>query len=230
MVAETLMLINPKRRSAGRKKPRTAAQKAATKRMVAANRARRSPAKRKSNPIKHRRVTHHAVAAPARRRSRRRHNPISMHKPLAMLMPALMGAGGALVVNAAMNYIPLPTMLTTGKLRYATKFGIALLIGHFGKKFLGHKAVQMAEGAMIVTMTEALKDVVGGATGLQLGDSDGISYISPAQLAAYTDGSVNMGAYLAGATHIGSDEIGNDFDTGAMLTPQGAANFDYNYR
>lgn len=227
MGAETLMLINPKRRSAGRKKPRTAAQKAATKRMIAANRARRAPAARKSNPIrrhKRRATTHHAVAAPARRRRHaRRHNPISLHKPLAMLMPALYGAGGALAVNAAMNYLPLPAMLSTGRIRYATKFGLALLIGTFGKKVLGSKAEKMAEGAMIVTMAEALKDIVGGATGLQLGDSDGISYISPAQLAAYTDGGSQFAAYLNG------DESSNDFDAGVNLTPQGAPNFDYTY-
>lgn len=224
MVAETMMLINPKRRSAGRKKPRSAAQKAATKRLVAHNRARRTPAKRKSNPIKHRRpTTHHAVAAAPRRRRARRHNPISLNKPLAMLMPALYGAGGALAINAAMNYLPIPAMLTTGKIRYATKFGLALLLGTFGKKLLGAKAEKMAEGAMIVTMAEAMKDIVGGATGLQLGDSDGISYISPAQLAAYTDGGSQFAAYLNG------DESANDFDSGVNLTPQGAPNFDYTY-
>ncbi len=223
MVAQTLMLINPKRRSAGRKKPRSAAQKAATKKLVALNRTRRSPARR-SNPIKHhRKARHHAVSAPVRHHRRRRSNPISLHKPLAMLMPALYGAGGALVINAAMNYLPLPAMLTTGKVRYATKFGLAMLLGTFGKKLLGAKAHQMAEGAMIVTMTEALKDIVGGATGLQLGDSDGISYISPAQLAAYTDGGSNFAAYLNG------DESANDFDSGVNLTPQGAPNFDYTY-
>lgn len=222
MVGETLMLINPKRRSAsGRKKPRSTAQKAATKRLVALNKSKRAPTRR-ANPIRRRKTTHHAVATTARRR-RRHHNPISMHKPLAMLMPALYGAGGALVINAAMNYLPLPAMLTTGRVRYATKFGLALLIGTFGKKVLGAKAQAMAEGAMIVTMAEALKDIVGGATGLQLGDSDGISYISPAQLAAYTDGGSNFAAYLNG------DESANDFDSGVNLTPQGAPNFDYTY-
>ncbi len=222
MVAETLMLINPKRRSAARKKPRSAAQKAATKRMVSANRSRRVT--RKANPIHKRRTTHHAVAAPARHKRRaRRHNPIALNKPLAMLMPALYGAGGALVINAAMNYLPIPAMLTTGKIRYATKFGLAMLLGTFGKRLLGAKAQQMAEGALIVTMTEALKDIVGGATGLQLGDSDGISYISPAQLSAYTDGGSNFAAYLNG------DESANDFDSSVNLTPQGAPNFDYTY-
>ena len=60
-------------------------------------------------------------------------------------------------------------------------------------------------------------------TGLQLGDSDGISYISPAQLAAYTDGGSQFAAYL------GADESANDFDSGANLTPQGAPSFDYTY-
>ena len=221
MVAETMMLINPKRRSAGRKKTRSAAQKAATKRLVSFNKARKAPSARRSNPIrKTRRKT--AVSAPASRR-RRRSNPISLNKPLAMLMPALYGAGGALAVNAVMNYVPLPAMLTTGRMRYITKIGLAVLIGTFGKKLLGAKAQAMAEGAMIVTMTEAMKDIVGGATGLQLGDSDGISYISPAQLAAYTDDGSQFAAYL------GADESGNDFDSGVNLTPQGAAAFDYQY-
>ena len=220
MVAETMMLINPKRRSAGRKKPRSAAQKAATKRLVSFNKARKAPSARRSNPIrKTRRKT--VSSAPAARRRRR--NPITLNKPLAMLMPALYGAGGALAVNAVMNYIPLPAMLTTGRMRYVTKIGLAVLMGTFGKKLLGAKAQVMAEGALIVTMTEAMKDIVGGATGLQLGDSDGISYISPAQLAAYTDETTQFNAYL------GADESSNDFDSGSNLTPQGAPAFDYEY-
>lgn len=203
-----LMLINPRRRSAGRKKTRTAAQKRATAKLVALNKSR----KRRSNPIAanpKRRTYRHAAASSAPRRSRRRSNPISLRNPVAMLMPALIGAGGALAVNAVVNYIPLPAMLTQGRMRYVTKFGIAVLLGTVGRKFLGSKAEKMAEGSMIVTMTDALKDVVGGATGLQLGENDdGIAYYSPAQIAEYTD---QMSMYMNGAESVETSPDGYNY-------------------
>ncbi len=197
-MAGELLLINPKRRS-GARKPRSAAQKAATRKLVALNRS-----KRRSNPIatNPKRRARRSVARTTTTIRRRRHrNPISLKSPMALLMPALMGAGGALAVNAAINYLPLPAFAKAGRTRYLTQFGLAFALGVFGKKFIGAKAEEMAKGAMIVTMTNALKDVVGGATGLQLGDAgdDGaISYYSPAQIAEYVDGNSGIDMYVSG--------------------------------
>jgi len=157
----SLMLINPRKRKGGR----TAAQKAATRRMLAANRARRgaSPkrrSKRRSNPIGLSRVSR--AVKRVTRRSKRRSNP-SMRSMTggmgAMLMDSLKGAGGAVVVNAVTNY--LPAKVTTGKMVYVTRAAIALVLGTFGKKLLGNSARIMAEGALVVNFHDAINSVAG---------------------------------------------------------------------
>jgi len=159
----SLMLVNPRKRKSGR----SAAQKAATRRMLAANRSRRSnPAKRtkrrtalRSNPVGLSRVRH------AMRRTKRRSNP-SLRGMLGsaggiggMLMNSLKGAGGAVVVNAATHY--LPVSLTTGKLVYVTRAAIAIALGTFGRKLLGSNARIMAEGALTVNFHDAINSVAG---------------------------------------------------------------------
>lgn len=208
----TLMLINPKGRTkmAKSRKHRSPAQKAATKRMLAANRGGRAAPARKtrrrktsyaSNPIasvRRRRRSH--VAKATRSSRRRRSNPISLRGPMQLLMPALKGAAGALTVNAIFNYAPLPLILRNGKMVYLTKGLLAVALGVFGKKFLGNTAVQMAEGALTVIATNAAQDLL-SATGLKLGDADGIAYYSPADIAAgalLSNPSENLGAYVDG--------------------------------
>jgi hypothetical protein len=205
----TLMLVNPRKRRAGPRKHRTAAQRAATARMVAANKARRG---RRSNPI-------HTVAhaAPARRRravahhvkhrARRRHNPISLRGPLSMLMPALQGAAGAVAVNAAIKYLPLPIMLKSGATANLTKGVLAILLGTFGRKLFGHTAVKMAEGALTVTATNAITQAL-GKTGLNLGDASGdVAYYAPA-LQYQHSGAPALGDYQPDYNRDGEMTIG----------------------
>ena len=181
-----LMLINPRKRTGGRKKPRTAAQRAATKRMLAANRSKRGVApkratrKRRKNPIGLARVKR-AVSrvSPRKRRSARRRNPIggslrgAAGGIMGMSMQALQGAGGALLVNTALNYIPmLPTALTSGNGKYIARVGVAIAIGVFGKKIMPQRiATNMAVGAMTVALHDLLLGIAAGAMPkLQLGD------------------------------------------------------------
>lgn len=186
----SLMLINPRKRG-GAKKHRTAAQKAATRRLVAANKARRhtksrsrtvvvhatanpSPRKRRRNPIKH---VMHAV----KHRARRRRNPIGGGGIKSLLMPAVVGTAGALVVKAAIGYLPLPATLKTGNAATLTKAALAILLGTFGAKFIGHKARTMAEGSLTVTATEAISALL-ASKGVQLGevsDESLIAYYAP---------------------------------------------------
>ena len=211
----TLMLINPKGRTkmAKTRKHRSPAQKAATRKMLAANRARRGTSvtkrlvKRRArntkpgyfpNPVRRKRRSHvtHAVRQSRRRRS----NPISLRGPMQLLMPALKGAAGALTVNAVFNYAPLPLFLRNGKMVYLSKGLIAIALGVFGKKFLGNTAVQMAEGALTVIATNAAQDLLAN-TGLKLGDADGIAYYSPADIAPgalLSNPEQNLGAYVDG--------------------------------
>ena len=210
----TLMLINPKGRTkmAKTRKHRSPAQKAATRKMLAANRARRggraSPARKTrrrktyaANPVASvRRKRRSHVAHAVRHSRRRRSNPISLREPMQLLMPALKGAIGALTVNAVFNYTPLPLFLRNGKMAYLSKGLIAIAFGVFGKKFLGNTAVQMAEGALTVIATNAAQDLLAN-TSLRLGDADGIAYYSPADIAPgslLSNPEQNLGAYVDG--------------------------------
>lgn len=175
---EQLLLVNPSPRPSRRKKPRTAAQKRATAKLVAANKARR---RRKTNPVtpvaapKYRRSTRRArsaVTTYARRSRARKRNPIGGGIG-DLLTGALTGAVGALAVNAAYNYLPIPATMRSGYTGYAVKGAFAVALGVFGKRLLGRRAVKAAEGSLVLTMSQAIIQASAG-TGVNLG------YYSPA--------------------------------------------------
>lgn len=191
-----LMLINPKKRSTRRKKARSPAQRAATKKMLAANRARRSSRKtsrRKSNPVGLSRVARRTV-----RRSRRR-NPARALGGIGsnitgMAMPAIQGAGGALLINTALNYLPLPAMLKSGNGKYLARAGLAIAVGTFGSKLLpGRVASNMAVGALTVALHDLMLGIASRAMPtLQLGDvgdyDDGVAaYVDQPQMLGYEE-------------------------------------------
>lgn len=158
----SLMLINPRKRRKSRK-PRSAAQKAATRRMVAARHGRASnPAPRRSkrrasarrhNPIGLSRVHHVA------RRRTRRHNPISLKAGNIgdLLMTGAKGAIGSVIVNAITSY--LPPVVKTGKVLYVTRAALSILIGTVGGKVLGKHARAMAEGALAVNFADLINSL-----------------------------------------------------------------------
>ena len=179
-----LMLVNPKARGRKVKKTRSAAQKAATRKLVALNRAKRGTAKRKRNPV----AALRSVAGKVRKYARRRRNPIST----AAIRPTVssivnvgtqsfQGAGGALLVNTALNYIPLPDQLKSGNGKYLARAAMAVAVGVFGSKVLPRNvAANMAVGAMTVAMHDMMLNVVSRAMPtLRLGDvgdyDDGVS-------------------------------------------------------
>lgn len=194
----SLMLINPKARSKARP-ARSAKQKAATKKMLAANRARRGPhnaryAARKAtntvpgyfpNPVKRRKARAVGLARVSAV-SKRRRNPTAALRSsgglMGMGMTAVQGAGGALLVNTALNYMPfLPAVLKTGNGKYLARVGVAIAIGAFGNKLLpGKVAANMAVGAMTVAFHDLMLGLGSQAMpGLKLGDvgdyDDGVS-------------------------------------------------------
>jgi hypothetical protein len=158
----SLMLINPRKR----KSARSPAQKAATRRMLA---ARHGGAKRRKNPIAKRRTRARTavarVVSRVKRRSKRRSNPSlrgltgGMGGMGSMLMNSLKGAGGAVLVNVATNYMP--AAVKQGKMVYVTRAVIALLIGTVGKKVLGNNARVMAEGALVVNTHDFINAMAG---------------------------------------------------------------------
>jgi hypothetical protein len=192
----SLMLINPKKRS---KKPRTAAQKAATRKLVALNRGKGKPSRakkrstattvtvRRSNPIGLARVHH-------KRRVARRHNPLSIKGVTGSVMPmamaSLQGAAGAIAVNTALNYMPfLPASLNSGNGKYLARVVAAVALGAVGSKVLPRGvAEKMAIGAMTVAMHDLMLGIAATAMPTarlgDVGDYDtGVSAYVP--MAAY---------------------------------------------
>lgn len=201
----SLMLINPtkKKSSGGRKKPRTAAQKAATKKLVALNRGKGRPARPskkraasttvtvlRSNPIGLARVSKRRVA-------RRRNNPLSLggigKGVVPLLSASAQGAAGAFAVTTALNYMPfLPAALNSGNGKYLARIAASVALGVLGGKVLPKGVAQnMAVGSITVAMHDLL---LGIATQkfptMRLGDvgdyDTGVSAYEP-NMAAYAD-------------------------------------------
>lgn len=182
-----ILLINPSPRPSKRKrkpsksgatkmakvkKRRTAAQRAATARLVALNKRRRNPAKRKStkrrrnpvgalttlaaNPIRKRRRVH----ASPKRIVRRRRNPIKANMIMGVIKPAAIQAGGGLGLNLIMSFLTsyLPDSLKTGPGRSAIELAVAVGIGAFGGKVVSRGlAKDLAQGAATITMYNLAK-------------------------------------------------------------------------
>lgn len=208
---EQILLINPKARSpkmARRHTRRTRraaspAQRAARARFAAMARARRrNPAprraKRRSNP----RVRHHYLTAPhvTHRRHRhhaRRRNPIGSAGMKGLLMPAIKGAAGAVLVDAVFNFLPLPATLTTGTIGMVTKAAAAVALGTMGRKAFGHSATDMAIGSLTVQTYGLLRQLLPASI-------TGLGYISPGvQVGANVPPAIAAPAPSAGVAGLG---------------------------
>ena len=204
------------------RKHRTAAQKVATKKLVAHNRARRSRpkragtsvAKRRSNPIGLKRVIHGRRSV--RHAAKRRRNPIGglmragASGVMGMSMQALQGASGALLVNTMLNYVPmLPVALKSGNGKYLARAGAAIAVGVFGSKVMPKAIAQnMAVGALTVALHDLLLGLAAQSMpSLKLGDvgdfDDGVSeYIASPNMAGmsgydvYDTNGSSLGEYV----------------------------------
>ena len=191
-----LMLINPrKRKTGGRRKTRSAAQKAATRRLVAFNKSKRSSRSRsvavRSNPIRRRRS---ALKAVSRRRSYRR-NPISMGGITSSIKDAGIGAVGAIGVDYLYNLLPLPASMKTGLMGTASKVGTALLLGTLGKKVLGQTAAKMAAGSLTVIAYDLIKSYLP----VPVPAVAGLGYMSPGINGGYLpQNGMGVGEYTGG--------------------------------
>lgn len=190
-----LMLINPAKRPAKRRKASPAQLRA-----LAAGRRKRSGLAANPAP-RRRRSSLRAVARSTRRRVRR--NPVGMGGIMGSLMGAVQGAGGAVAVNAVYNLLPLPVALKTGVAASATKMALAVGLGMVAKPVLGRAAGKMAEGAMTV----AAYDLIQSFMPVSMGGSSvaGLGYMSPGMVAggsALPNMSVpnfaGMGEYVSG--------------------------------
>ena len=201
-----LMLINPAKRPTKRRRKnpagRSAAQKAATRKMHAANRRNRgsaaAPKRRRRNPLAAssvRRVT---------RRTRRARNPIggiSTTGILGSITDAAIGAGGALAVDMLFNYLPLPASFKVGVAGTAAKAATAIALGTVGRKVLGRTAGKMAAGALTVIAYDAMKGFIPGAAATVAG----LAYMSPGLPAGYLP-QQGMGEYIRQGNMAGVSE------------------------
>lgn len=171
-----ILLVNPRKRRTTRRK--TTSRKRPARRKVA---RRRSPVKR---------VT---------RRRRRRSNP-TMRGVQGQAMTAFNGAIGALGLDIALGYIPIPANLKAGPLGYATKLAGAVGLGVVAKNFVkASTATKLTEGAMTVVIHSALRDTVQQfAPQIQMGE-----YMYPNESLGYYGSGWNpnyaadeMGAYF----------------------------------
>lgn len=170
----------------------------------------------------------------SRRHSRRRHrNPsvlgvLSPSNILGQLVPAAYGAGGAIVLNVGLSYLPLPDFLKTGWARHGVRLVGAMLVGWGARKFLGERGRAVGFGALTVVVYDILKGLIATASpeiGARLGDFEDVSladegFIDPASpVSAYltgdpddndgVDGVNGMGAYLRGDLDGNLDGVGD---------------------
>ena len=164
--------------AAHRRKHRTAAQKAATRRMIAANRARRAPNPIGSHRRKRRTLRSRAASAVrhAVRRVRRRRNPIHLathrrhrrRNPIRvggimnhLLMPAVTAASGAIALDVLWGFLPIPANIKTGPLKYVAKGAGAVAMAMLGSKIVKKStADNMAIGALTVIMHDAARELI----------------------------------------------------------------------
>lgn len=212
-----------------RKKPRTAAQKRATAKLVAMNKARRSggsrPARkvrrktRRSNP-----VVETVMANPKRRRRAnprrsskaaasgagrvlryRRRNPVGGIGEFmsAQLLPSAIGGGGALLLDVALAVLPIPATMKVGAMAPIVRIAGAVGIGALANMVTSRKtANQIAAGALTVTMYQIARGFL--AKALPAGSVPGLS-APPFYDPALPGG---MGEYISGPGEDGLPQLG----------------------
>lgn len=239
-MSEPVLLLNPRRRRRTRNKSGQFVRSKNARRRRRRNpiaalanprrrRRRRNPIAALANPRRRRRRRNPIAAFAANpRRRRRRHfanarrrryhrNPIGLSRRgiMSAILPAATGAGGAILLDLAMNYIPIPEQFNTplykGLARVAGAFGIGYAAGFVTSK---RNAQMITLGALTVVAYGVLRDLVVqnfpqlGLSGITDYDMSNLSlgYVNPAPMVtgasggvgAYmrSNGSAPMGAYM----------------------------------
>lgn len=164
-----MLLINPRRRrkSARRRNPESKAT-----RRRAAKAGWRHRRRRRRNPESHSTRVRAARRGWSHRRRRRR-NPIRSGGVMGQVQSAGVGALGALALDVALGYIPIPDTLKAGYVGYAFKGVAAIGLGmlaHSSKLVRAGTAAKLADGALTVVIHDLLKSTVQQHTPIQLGE------------------------------------------------------------
>jgi hypothetical protein len=216
-MSQLLLVGNPAPHRKSRKH-RSPAQKAATRRMLAANRSKRRPTAHKrrkthravtrTNPVTHRTYRRRVTAAAHHYRRRARRNPIAarLGSIKSLVTGAGIGAVGAIGVDAAFGFVSsyLPASLSTekdaaGGVNYGyflAKGAMAVAAAMLLKKAIGgHRAAAVAQGSLTVTLYRALAGFMSSTLpSVKLG-----AYVNPAPIVSHQAGSrlAGVNRYLA---------------------------------
>ncbi len=146
-MARVNVFSNPKKRPSKRKK--------AKRRTTVAKRA-SAPAKRRRNPAKR----------PAKRRVARRRNPITGKGVVDKnLMPALKAAAGAIVLDGAYSFLPIPAEYQSGQMGALVKAGAVIGMGMLAERSKVMKPAtvrDMVNGSLTVQLHALGQELVGG--------------------------------------------------------------------
>ena len=172
-MAGELLLINPRKRRSrkARKSPRRSARRHNPVHRLRSRSRKRSP-----------------MRAAKRSFKRRRRNPISLRGMRGGITGkatgALLGAGGALLNDLFVSYMPLPLILKTGPLAILTKAAGAFAVGYLGSFALGkNRGAQLTEGALTVLAYQVVKPMVQTVLPALAGsDIEGLGYYSPGMI------------------------------------------------
>lgn len=238
-----VLLVNPSPRKSAqpvkgkakmataRKKPRTAAQRAATRKLVAMNKARRArPARAARSTPKRRKARRSAAPAQAAPRRSKRRRPISSARAASQagrvlryrrpnpigglgdfmkntLMPSAVGGAGALALDVALAALPLPATMKVGPMAPLVKVAGAVGLGMLAGQFLGRKTgEQVAAGALTVTIYNVARTTLNRLSGGRIPG-----------LAMYPD---SLGEYVSDAEQLGYTDSGQQ--VGVMMEPDGS--------
>jgi len=205
-----LMLVNPRKRRKGR---RTAAQKAATRKLIAYNRRKKNP----SRPVTRRRkvVARRRPAAPVRYKRRYKRNPSNRGIMNSTVIPAAVAGAGALTLDILWGFVPLPAALKTGVLSHAAKGAGAIGLGYLAGMVTNKRtAGQLASGALTVVFHDIYRELATKfMPNLGMGEyTAGMGYYSAGQ-------PVGMGEYTAGMGEYADGNIDPYLSQGNLSSP-----------
>lgn len=157
-------VVNPSSRKKRRRRSRAA------KSNPSRHRRRRRSSAVKRNPSRR----HRFFGAVSRRRRGYRRNPIALRGIVSQyVVPAAIGAGGAVATKLAFGLLPIPAQLKTGPIQPVARMGVAILIGMLVGKFVNKRVgTAMALGGATVVAADLATDFVQKTfPTLSLGDS-----------------------------------------------------------
>lgn len=249
MPGESLLLINPRRRSRSRSRrlnpKRSRRMPAALRRYWATRRGTRlsNPRRRKrrANPVVHSYYRRSKVRARRRNpRSRRRMRSFRrLRNPRGDFMHTLtagaIGAGGALLLNLAFGYVNpyLPASMQTGLVQTGVlavgALGLGYLVGKFVSQDIGN---DVAFGGLSVVLYNALSTVATGAGMTMANNLSGYADYTPRRIGAYMAPGSRPGtagfrglAYVSPAPVLRRPNLGAYMKTGPMNVAPGFGNY-----